>query len=63
MSDETTKLEILEKIKEGPVYTLYCCACGEVLCKSKYFRMYIVHFDCKDKDMIYYNVRPDRPIQ
>lgn len=61
--EEDIKKQILEKLHQGEHYKLYCCVCGEYLTTATYFQMYIVHFDCKDKEMIYYNVRPDRILQ
>lgn len=58
--EETIKKKIRERLKNAPKFYLYCSACGGYLCCSTVFQKYVVHFDCRNKPIRYYN-REDNP--
>lgn len=61
--EDITEEPILEKVRENESHKLYCCVCGEYLCMATVFQMFIVHFDCRNEEIRYYNVKQNRPLQ
>lgn len=60
MSEEDViKRKIAERLKAAPKFYLYCCVCAGYLYCSTSFHKYVVHFDCRNKPMRYYNVRTE----
>lgn len=54
------KKRIQERLKNAPRYYHYCSVCAGYLCCMTTFVKYIVHFDCRNEPIRYYN-SPDNP--
>lgn len=59
-SEETIKKRISERLKNAPKFYLYCSACGKYLCCGTQFTKYLIHWDCRNAEIKYYNL-PDNP--
>lgn len=64
MYDETEreiKRRIKERLKAAPKFYLYCSVCAGYLCCSTVFIKYLVHFDCRNEPIRYYNQETNPP--
>lgn len=58
--EDRIKAEIKERLKNAPRYHLYCSVCGQYLYTATRFQKYVVHFDCKNQPIRFYN-SPSNP--
>lgn len=62
MNDEAEiKRKIKERLKNAPKFYLYCSVCAGYLCCATEFVKYIVHFDCRNEPIKYYNQENNPP--
>lgn len=59
-SENEIKKRIMERLKNAPKFYLYYSVCAGYLCCSSTFVKYIVHFDCRNAPIKYYN-QEDNP--
>ncbi len=52
---ETTKKAIMARLKSYTYYKHYCCACAAYLGSFTTKARIIVHFECRNKPVRYYN--------
>lgn len=61
MNDEQRiKKQIMDRLKLSPKFHHYCCVCAKYLYTGTQFFRYTVHFDCRNKPLVYFN-SPDNP--
>lgn len=60
-TERDIKKRIEEKLRNAPKFYLYCSACSAYLCCSTTFTKYLVHWDCRNKPIRYYNAEDNPP--
>jgi len=59
--EDAIKKRIKERLKAAPKFYLYCSVCAGYLCCATYFQKYLVHFDCRNAPIKYYNSEDNPP--